>query len=94
VDINAGWEHRTWQVKSPFEKGGFRGISSSYKNPPCPPLIKGGKKTWFSRVTLILKHTTIIRQPQEAGTGEAFFHPTVSSRNNFMVKLIPKFFNN
>jgi hypothetical protein len=34
MDINAGLEHRTWQVKSPFEKGGFRGISSAYKNPP------------------------------------------------------------
>jgi hypothetical protein len=33
MDIKAGLEHRTWQVKSPFEKGGFSVISSSYKNP-------------------------------------------------------------
>ena len=31
-----------WQVKSPFEKGEFRGISSSYKNSPCPPLMREG----------------------------------------------------
>jgi hypothetical protein len=34
ININAGLKHRTWQAKSPFEKGGFRGISGSYKNPP------------------------------------------------------------
>jgi hypothetical protein len=29
--------------KSPFEKGGFRGIFSTLdKNPPCPPFAKGG----------------------------------------------------
>jgi hypothetical protein len=32
------------QLKSPFEKGGFRGISASYKIPPTPPLEKGGNK--------------------------------------------------
>jgi hypothetical protein len=31
-------------LKSPFEKGGFRGISNSYKLPPNPPLEKGGIK--------------------------------------------------
>jgi hypothetical protein len=30
-------------LKSPFEKGGFRGILKSYKNPPRPSLEKGGK---------------------------------------------------
>ena len=29
-------------LKSPFGKGGFRGISSSYKIPPNLPLEKGG----------------------------------------------------
>ena len=42
----------------PLKNCVFSVISSSYKNPPCPPLEKGGKKTWFSRVTLIMKHTT------------------------------------
>ncbi len=28
--------------KSPFEKGGFRGISGIYINPPIPPFSKGG----------------------------------------------------
>ena len=27
--------------KSPFEKGGFRGISGGYINPPFPPFSKG-----------------------------------------------------
>jgi hypothetical protein len=31
-------------IKSPFEKGGFRGISIGYKIPPSPPLEKGGIK--------------------------------------------------
>jgi hypothetical protein len=31
--------------KSPFEKGGFRGISKAYKIPPTPPFTKGGIKT-------------------------------------------------
>jgi hypothetical protein len=31
-------------LKSPFGKGGFRGISGSYKIPPHPPLEKGGIK--------------------------------------------------
>jgi hypothetical protein len=38
-------------IKSPFEKGGFRGISDSCIIPPDPPLKKGGIK----RVFLILK---------------------------------------
>jgi hypothetical protein len=29
--------------KSPFSKGGFRGIIKRLYNPPCPPLKKGGK---------------------------------------------------
>jgi hypothetical protein len=28
-------------LKSPFGKGGFRGISGRYINPPCPPLQRG-----------------------------------------------------
>ncbi len=32
-------------LKSPFGKGGFSGISGSYKIPPNPPLEKGGIKT-------------------------------------------------
>jgi hypothetical protein len=31
-------------LKSPFGKGGFRGISVIYKIPPYPPLEKGGIK--------------------------------------------------
>jgi hypothetical protein len=30
-------------LKSPFSKGGFRGIIRWLYNPPCPPLKKGGK---------------------------------------------------
>ncbi len=30
-------------LKSPFLKGGFRGIMRRLFNPPCPPLEKGGK---------------------------------------------------
>jgi hypothetical protein len=32
-------------LKSPFGKGGFRGISAADKIPPNPPLAKGGIKT-------------------------------------------------
>jgi hypothetical protein len=42
MDINADLKHRTWQVKSPFEKGGFRGISGGYYKSPLPPFSKGG----------------------------------------------------
>jgi hypothetical protein len=28
--------------KFPFLKGGFRGLSGAYYNPPCPALEKGG----------------------------------------------------
>jgi len=38
------------RLKSPFEKGGFRGISGGYKIPPNPPLGKGGKKTALVRL--------------------------------------------
>jgi hypothetical protein len=31
-------------LKSPFEKGGFRGIYRGLQNPPSPPLEKGGIK--------------------------------------------------
>ena len=31
--------------KSPFEKGGFRGISRCYSKSPLPPFRKGGLKT-------------------------------------------------
>jgi hypothetical protein len=30
-------------LKSPFSKGGFRGIIKRLSNPPSPPLKKGGK---------------------------------------------------
>ena len=33
----------TFLLKSPFPKGGFRGIIRRLHNPPCPPLKKGGK---------------------------------------------------
>jgi len=36
-------------LKSPFEKGGFRGISGGDKIPPIPPLEKGGIKTAFNQ---------------------------------------------
>jgi hypothetical protein len=33
-------------IKSPFEKGGFRGIFKGYfQIPPNPPLVKGGIKS-------------------------------------------------
>ncbi len=41
MDLKAGLEQRTWQGKAPCEKGGFRGISISYKS-PLPPFRKGG----------------------------------------------------
>jgi hypothetical protein len=37
-------------LKSPFGKGGFRGISGSYKIPPTPPLEKGGEKRLLIRL--------------------------------------------
>ena len=40
-----GYEYeRDWggAFKSPFSKGGFRGIIKGLCNPPCPPLGKGG----------------------------------------------------
>jgi hypothetical protein len=37
-------------LKSPFEKGGFRGISGSYKSPLTPLLEKGGNKNGFSSI--------------------------------------------
>jgi hypothetical protein len=33
---------RNGDFKSPFFKGGFRGIIRPLFNPPCPPLEKGG----------------------------------------------------
>jgi len=33
---------RDFPCKSPFAKGGFRGILIGYINPPSPPLRKGG----------------------------------------------------
>jgi hypothetical protein len=34
-------------LKSPFEKGGFRGISGCSIKAPYLPFIKGDKKPWF-----------------------------------------------
>ena len=48
LDMKAGTDSRTLQLKSPFEKGGFRGISSGYKIPPNFPLRKGGEDQFFS----------------------------------------------
>jgi hypothetical protein len=57
LDMKAGTDSRTLQLKSPFAKGGFRGISRGYKIPPNPPLKKGGKISFF-RITLIVKYFT------------------------------------
>jgi hypothetical protein len=57
LDLKPGPARRAVQVKSPFAKGGFRGISSADQNPPCPSLTKGGKSL-AANVTLFLKHTT------------------------------------
>jgi hypothetical protein len=37
--------------KSPFVKGGFRGISGGYINPPLPPFFKGG---WIISISSFL----------------------------------------
>jgi len=34
-------------LKSPFEKGGFRGILGAYQIPPIPPFLKGGDKDFI-----------------------------------------------
>jgi len=47
LDMKADTDSRTEQLKSPFEKGGFRGISNGYKIPPNPPLRKGGEDQLF-----------------------------------------------
>jgi hypothetical protein len=51
LDIKAGLEAGFGMVKSPFEKGGFRGISRSYIKSPLPPFSKGGLEigtfTWI-----------------------------------------------
>jgi hypothetical protein len=44
-------------LKSPFEKGGFRGISSAYKIPPNPPFSKGGIKTSSNQVHRLTIHS-------------------------------------
>jgi hypothetical protein len=38
----SGLEAGLGMVKSPFEKVGFRGISSDYIKSPLPPFSKGG----------------------------------------------------
>jgi hypothetical protein len=43
-DWNAGFG----MVKSPFEKGGLRGISGGYFKSPLPPFFKGGLKNLSS----------------------------------------------
>jgi hypothetical protein len=45
-------------VKSPFTKGGFRGISQGIAKSPLTPLEERGAQERFFRVTLIVKHTT------------------------------------
>jgi hypothetical protein len=41
-----GFRYIERNLKSPFEKGGFRGISGAYKS-PLTPFCKGGDKDFF-----------------------------------------------
>jgi len=43
--------------KSPFLKGGFRGIIKRLFNPPCPPLEKGGIFPLFKLIWIIQNGT-------------------------------------
>jgi hypothetical protein len=43
IEIQSLTENQRYS-KSPFEKGGFRGISGALKIPPNPPFSKGGIK--------------------------------------------------
>jgi hypothetical protein len=51
--LGQDWRSQTgaWEREKrfPFEKGGFMGISSSYKIPLNPPLEKGGIKTALNK---------------------------------------------
>jgi hypothetical protein len=42
--------------RSPFEKGGFRGISGDYVKSPLPPFRKGGLKTAIFNDPAMVKH--------------------------------------
>jgi hypothetical protein len=53
-----------WYLKSPFEKGGFRGISGAYKIPPNPHFSKGGIKTASNQAqNLFFKSLLIFHLP-------------------------------
>ena len=49
-------------LKSPFFKGGFRGIMERLSNPPYPPLEKGGNPrafTWNSHYEALHKGASV-----------------------------------
>ena len=48
-------------LSPPLKKGDLGGFQVLIKIPPDPPLGKGGKKTCFSDVTLIMKKSTSSR---------------------------------
>jgi hypothetical protein len=48
IEIQSRIENQRYS-KSPFEKGGFRGISGAEKIPPNPPFSKGGAKNASNR---------------------------------------------
>jgi hypothetical protein len=54
---NSGLHGNQRHLKSPFEKGGLRGISGAYKIPPNPPFSKGGINT--SSIRLISYFSTV-----------------------------------
>ncbi len=54
-------------LKSPFAKGGFRGISGGLLNPPHPPFFKGGSYVTLSQVALGRK---LFRFPGKTRTHE------------------------
>jgi L,D-transpeptidase ErfK/SrfK len=47
-------------LKSPFEKGGLRGISGADKIPPNPPFSKGGIKTASNQAHTLFFHSLLI----------------------------------
>jgi hypothetical protein len=55
-------------LKSPFEKGGFRGISDSYIIPPHPPLEKGGIKGASNQAQKSFFHNLLSVRPKRADT--------------------------
>jgi len=50
--------------KSPWEKGGFRGISGAYKIPPNPPFSKGGIRTAPNPAQRLFPHSLLIKRFQ------------------------------